>query len=387
MPEVAESSPAAARVPRVLLVAGEASGDLHAADLVRELRKLFPAIAVGGIGGAEARTQGMETFVDIAEIATFGLTEVAEKARALVRAYRRVARELRERRPDLLVLIDYPEFNLALAGRARRLGVPVFYYVSPQVWAWRKGRVRKILRRVDRLAAVFPFEPEVYGHSEKVTFVGHPLLDRVRATATREDTCRRHGLDPARRLVTLLPGSRRREIEVLLPEMAAACELLGPGRDLQFAVALAPTLPRSLAASLASAARVAIPVVENDTYNLIRAADLVLATSGTATLETALLERPMVIAYRVSPLTFFAARLLVDVPAIGMPNLIGGRRIVPELLQGEARAARIAEEAAAILDDPARARQMSADLARVRDSLGSGGAAARAAGLAAEYLR
>jgi lipid-A-disaccharide synthase len=368
--------------PRILLVAGEASGDAHAAELVHEIRRLSPGVRFHGIGGAGARAAGMETTIDASEIATMGLTEVAEKGRAIVRAYRRLRREIRESPPDLVVLIDFPEFNLALAGVARRRGVPVLYYVSPQVWAWRRGRVRKILRRVDRLAVIFPFEAEVYGHDPKVVFVGHPAVDRVRTTRPREETLRRHGFDPQRRLVTLLPGSRRREIDLLLPEMIGAAARLGPGRALDFAIGLAPTIARELVEGALRTAPVPVRIVEGDTYDLIGASSLVLAASGTVTLETALLERPMVIAYRVSRTTAFFGRLLIRVPFIGMANLIAGRAIVPELVQEEATAERIAAEAAAILDDPERERRMIEELGRVRAALGESGAAARAAALA-----
>jgi lipid-A-disaccharide synthase len=383
---VAAAAHSGSTAPRVMLVAGEASGDLHAAGLVGALRRRAPEIDIWGVAGHEARRQGMITAVDIAEIATLGLTEIAEKGRALWRSYRMLRRELFEHPPRLLVLIDFPEFNLALAGVAKRRGIPVFYYVSPQVWAWRRGRVRKILRRVDRLAVLFPFEPAVYDNDPRVVFVGHPLIDRVHTTASREQTFARHGLDPAKRLVVLLPGSRRREIERLLPEMAGAAERLVERHPLAFAIALAPTLPRTLAESLTVGRRVPLPLVEGDAYNLIAAADLVLTASGTATLEVALLGRPMVIMYRTSPLTYAAARALVDVPWIGMPNLIAGRSIVPELIQGRARAGEIAREAEAILSGPARARAMREDLAAVRESLGSGGAAERAAALAFELM-
>ena len=373
--------------PRVMLVAGEASGDLHAAGLVAALRRREPAIEVWGIGGREARASGMDTAVDIAEIATLGLVEVGEKGRALLRTYGMLRRELYERPPQLLVLIDFPEFNLALAGVAKRRGVPVFYYVSPQVWAWRRGRVRKILRRVDRLAVLFPFEPAVYDNDPKVVFVGHPLLDRVRSTATREQTLARHGLDPSKRLIALLPGSRRHEIERMLPEMAGAAEALVARRGVQCAVALAPTLPRGLVEPIVAGRSVSLPLIEGDTYNLVAASDLVLVASGTATLEVALLERPMVIMYRSSPITFFIAERLVGVPFLGMPNLIAGRQIVPELLQHEARAARIAREADAILASPERAQEIRRDLAALRPALGSGGAAERAAELALDLLR
>jgi len=372
----------------VLLVAGEASGDLHAADLIAAMRDLRPDLEIVGIGGSNARSRGMETWIDIADIATFGLTEVFEKTGVLVRAYRRLRREIREGRPDLLVLIDFPEFNLALARIAKRAGVPVFYYVSPQVWAWRRGRIRKILRRIDRLAVLFPFEPAVYGGAPQVVFVGHPLLDRVQATAGRTETITRHHLAADRPLVVLLPGSRPREIERILPAMAGAARLLAARRSVQFALALAPTVDQKLVERfLAPAGEVAIPVIEEDTYNLIAASDLVLATSGTVTLETALLERPMVVMYRSSPMTFWTARMLVDVPAIAMPNLIAGRHIVPELLQRDVTPEKIASEAEAILADPERARRMSADLRAVRNALGAKGAAGRAARLAIECMR
>jgi lipid-A-disaccharide synthase len=371
----------------VLLVAGEASGDLHAAGLVAALRRRSPGIAVHGVAGRESRGAGMTTIVDIAEIATLGLTEVAEKGRALWRSYWRLRREITERPPDALVLVDFPEFNLALGAVAKRRGVPVFYYVSPQVWAWRRGRVRKILRRVDRLAVLFPFEPAVYGNSDKVSFVGHPLLDRVHATRDRERTLASHGLDPAKRLVLLLPGSRRREVERMLPEMAGAAERLAARRPLQFAIVLAPTLSRALVAPLLAGRSVPLPLFEDDAYNLIAAADLVLTASGTATLEVALLERPMIIMYRASPLTYLAGRALIRVPWIGMPNLIAGRAIVPELIQSEASAPNIAREAEAILSDPVRERTVRADLAGVRRALGAPGAADRAAELVLALLR
>ena len=371
---------------RVMLVAGEASGDLHAAGLVAALRRRLGDVEIWGIAGREARAQGMTTAIDISEIATLGLTEVAEKARAILRAYRMLRRELRERPPSLLVLIDFPEFNLALATVAKRAGVPVFFYVSPQVWAWRRGRVRKILARVDRLAVLFPFEPAVYGNAEKVKFVGHPLLDSVRATADRAETLRRHGLDPTRPLVVLLPGSRRRELERILPAMAGAAERLAERRPLQFAIALAPTLTPDLAERLTAGRGVALPLVAEDAYNLIAASELVLTTSGTATLEVALLGRPMVIMYRASPLTYLVARALVRVPWIGMPNLIAGREIVPELVQRRANAEEIATAAESILADPERRRTIESDLVGIRAALGAGGAAERAADLAVELL-
>src|SRR5436190_10617544 len=240
----ASAVPAApARRARVLLVAGEASGDLHGADLLAALRARMPEVTVFGIGGERLRQAGMETVADAGDVATVGVTEVVGRLRALVRAYRRLVRALRADPPDLCVLIDFPEFNLRLARAAKRAGVPVLYYIGPQVWAWRRGRVRKIARRVDRLAVVFPFEPALYaGRLPGVEFVGHPLLDRVAAGRAREATLRAHGLDPARRTVLLLPGSRPSEIDYLLPPLLDAVRLIGRDAQCQFALAVAHTL-------------------------------------------------------------------------------------------------------------------------------------------------
>jgi lipid-A-disaccharide synthase len=378
-----------ARPARVLLVAGEASGDLHGADLLAALRTHRPDVQVFGIGGERLREAGMETVVDSGEVATVGVTEVVRTGRTLLRAYRTLTRRLRQDPPDLCVLIDFPDFNLRLAHVAKRAGVPVLYYIGPQVWAWRRGRVRKIARRVDRLAVVFPFEPELYSQRlAAVEFVGHPLLDRVHRTRGREETLRAHGLDPARRTVVLLPGSRPNEIEAMLARLLEAVRLLDPTGQAQFPLALAHTLSRSEIEARVRAAGVDVPVIAGDTYNLVGAADLALVCSGTATLECALLECPMVIVYRLAGLSYAVARLLVrGVRYVGMPNIVAGREVVPELLQGRATPANIAAAARAILDDPRRHAAIVEDLRDVRRRLGRGGAAGRAAAMALEMLQ
>jgi lipid-A-disaccharide synthase len=383
---VAPARDAAAARRRVLLVAGEASGDLHGADLVTALRELAPDIEVLGIGGDRLRDAGMQTLADAAEVATVGLVEGIGRLRTLVRAYRAIARMLRDDPPDLAVLIDFPEFNLRLARSAKRRGVPVFYYIGPQVWAWRRGRIRKIARRVDRLAVVFPFEVPLYGGGAHVEFVGHPLLDRVRITRGRDETLRRCGLDPARPTVALLPGSRQKEVSYVLPRLLAAAEILYRERGCQFTLALAPTVPRGDVDAQLRGLPFRVCVVVGETYNLIHAADVVLVASGTATLETALLERPMVIVYRLSRVSYALARLLVGVPFIGMPNIVAGREIVPELIQGAATGRRIASVARRILDDPVTRERTVRALADVRGGLGAGGAAARAARIAVGML-
>jgi lipid-A-disaccharide synthase len=368
-------------------VAGEASGDLHGADLVAALRGLEPGIEVVGIGGHRLRAVGMRTIADAADVATVGLVEGLGRLGALARAYRTLAAMLRREPPDLAIFVDFPEFNLRLARLAKRAGVPVFYYIGPQVWAWRRGRIRTVARRVDALAVVFPFEPALYAaENVGVEFVGHPLLDRVRATRGREESLERYGLDPARLTVALLPGSRRKEIRYVLPRLLGAAEILRRERGCQFTLALAPTVARDEVEAEIARRGLDVRIVGDDTYNLIHAADLALVTSGTATLETALLERPMVIVYRLSPVTYALARVLVGVSFIGIPNIVAGRRIVPELVQRSATAPRIAAAARAILDDAAGRDRMVRDLSRVRESLGSEGAAARAAALARRLL-
>lgn len=385
--ETAKTPGAAAH--KILLVAGEASGDLHGAGLVNALRQKDPAIEVWGVGGDRLREAGMHVLVDTATVATMGFVETFGTLGRLLSTFRLLTRFLREQRPALLILVDYPEFNLLLAKRAKTLGIPVFYYIGPQVWAWRRGRVRKIVRRVDRLGVVFPFEPALYNsvspNAQLAEFLGHPLLDLVRPTRSREDTLARYHLDPTRPVLAVLPGSRKKEIRHLLPPaVAAARQLRNDGW--QAVIALAHTLtPDDLTAALAGASVPlgTIPVIEDDTYNVVHAADAALVASGTATLETALLGRPMVIMYQVSPLTFALARRLVRIDYIGMPNIILGRGVFPELIQREVTCDKLI---AAVRDVTSRRAELTAALAELRGTLGEPGAAERGAHLALELM-
>jgi len=367
---------------RVLLVAGEASGDLHAAALVREMKRLAPDVEVAGIGGEHLRAAGMRVLTDTSEVQTMGFVETLGTLGQLVKAYRRLKGYLRDERPDLVVLIDYPEFNLMVAGAAKRLGIPVFYYIGPQVWAWRRGRVRKIRRRVDRMALIFPFEPELYNDERHVAdFVGHPLLDVVTADRPTAETRRLYGLAPEGRVLALLPGSREKEVQYLLPPMVEAAEQL-KADGWQPIVALAANLePEFLDGVLGRP--LGLPIARGDTYNTVAAADVVVVASGTATLETALLARPMVIVYRVAMLTYVLARLLVRVRNIGMPNLVLGRSVFPELIQGKVRPETIA---AAVRQVVAEASSVDPALREVRGRLGEPGAARRAAQLALDLI-
>lgn len=362
---------------RILLVAGEASGDLHAAALVRELRRRSPDLEVAGIGGEQLRAAGMNVLIDTASVATMGFVETFGTVGRLWRAYRRLLRHLDEERPDLVVLVDYPEFNLLVARQAKRRGVPVFYFIGPQVWAWRRGRIEKIRRRVDKMGVVFPFEPELYNRDERTLaeFVGHPLLDLVGPRGDRAETRRRHQLDPDRPLVAVLPGSREKEVRYLLPALGEAAGILAR-EGWQSALALAPGLDEEEVRRLAPPE---LKIVRGDTYGLIAAADAAVVASGTATLETALLGCPMVIVYRMAPFTHWLARRLVTVPWIGMPNLILQRPVFPELIQNEVTGEAVAAALRSLRD---REPEIRAALSELRSRLGESGAAGRAADMA-----
>jgi len=401
------------RRARVLIVAGEASGDLYGSLVMRamegkaerqaarnatgsggEVETRDRRVQFIGIGGPSMRLAGLRPLGDAGLIGVTGFLEVLGSARAIWNAYRE-ARGLLDsaERPDLALLIDYPDFNIRLAHRARRSGVPVLYFVSPQVWAWRKWRVRRIAAVVGRMLVILPFEEELYRRAGvPVEFVGHPLLDLVRTTRTREQTLRPAGLDPLRPTVALLPGSRTNELRAHLAIMlAAARRLREEFRDLQFLLPIAPTLARDVVESIVReerrraqasgdrAADLGCALLEEGRYDAVAACDAAVVASGTATLETALLGVPMVIVYRMNALTFALARLISDVPHVGMPNLIAGSRIVPELVQSECTPERISHELRRILTDPTIAATMRRDLSGVRSRLGAPGAIDRVA--------
>ncbi len=368
---------------RVLLVVGEASGDLHGAHLVRAMREKDPALEISAVAGEGLKREGVNVVFDVARIAGMGFSELAGNLTNLWRAYSLLKRILREERPGLLILIDFPDFNMRLARVAKDLNVPVLYYITPQVWAWRKRRIAKIARSVDRVAVVFPFEAPLYERAGvRADFVGHPLLDVAHVTRSREETLRRLGLDPSRRTITLLPGSRRREVEFHLTPMLEAAAILGREMPLQFVLVRASTVDRALLQASLSRAGAGVSLSDGDTYNVVHASDLVWTASGTATLETALMLKPMIIVYRLARLTYALARLLVRVNFIGMANIIAGEKVVPELIQGEMTAERIVAESKTILNDARLRERMIAKLTEVRDKLGSPGAAGRVADIA-----
>lgn len=377
----------------VLVSAGDASGDLHAGAFVQALRRRVPDLRVIGIGGAELEKVGAELVVHQRELAVGGLVEVLASLRRIVAAWRCLSRALVREHPDLVVLVDSPDFNIPFARRVRRRGIPILYYVSPQVWAWRRWRIGKIARRVDRMAVIFPFEPDVYaGTSLPVDFVGHPLVERLApcSDADRVDARAALGLDAERPLVLLLPGSRRNELRYnlrLYLDVARQLHLRDP--SLAFALALAPSLDRGeVQARLAEdelPSLLRLDVLQGDTHAAMRAADVAVAMPGTATVELALLGTPAAVVGVANPVSVFVARRLGSVSQYAMPNLIAGRPVMPEFVQEDADPERIAEALRALLGGVAREAQQ-ADLREVRRLLGEGGAAGRASAIAAEMI-
>jgi len=373
---------------RIMIIAGEASGDLHGSALVREALSRDPSLRFFGIGGPLLREAGADTLVDAREMAVVGLVEVAAHFPTIFRAFRRMADILKQDPPDLLILIDYPDFNLRLARVARRAGVRVLYYISPQVWAWRVGRVKKIARLVDRMAVVFPFEVPFYEREGvPVSFVGHPLVDSVRPTMMQDEARRAFGLEPGCRTVGLFPGSRVQEIRRHLPVILESARLLKQRfPDLQFILPLASSLERADVDPFLSSAAIPVAVVSGKGHDVIRACDAIISVSGTVTLEIALLGVPMVIIYRVSPLTYAIGKRLIRVEHIGICNIVAGKRVVREMIQHEAEPAPIADEIARILTDAGYAEEIRKGLALVRERLGGGGCSSRVAALALEML-
>jgi lipid-A-disaccharide synthase len=360
---------------------GEPSGDLYAGALTGELLRRAPSTEVFGFGGEHLRRAGGHLVGDFAGISVTGLTEVV---RVLPRSYamfRRLVAAARERRPDVFVAIDFPDFNFRLMGALRRLGIPIVYYVSPQLWAWRTGRMRTMKALVDRVLVIFPFEEELYRREGiDVQFVGHPLVDLARATEPRDSFLRAHGLDPSAPTVALLPGSRPNEVRRILPDIAAAVPLVvARVPRAQFVVAAAPNLPRELFDLLDDGARSDVAIVSGRADDVLASSDVVITASGTATVQAALHERPMVVVYRLSALTYRMGKPFVKVDTYAMANLVAGRRVVPELIQRDFTPHRVAEETVSFLTNSRRYSDTRDALRDVRARLGAPGASGRAA--------
>ncbi|MDR9502332.1 MAG: lipid-A-disaccharide synthase [Desulfurivibrionaceae bacterium] len=372
----------------VMIVAGEASGDMHGARVLQALQKHLPQLRSYGMGGDALRQAGMEILVDAADMAVVGIMEVLAHLGAIVAAQNTLHCALKERRPRLLILIDYPDFNLMLAKKARRLHIPVLYYISPQVWAWRSGRVKKIRGLVDQMAVILPFEKEFYArHGFEVTYVGHPLADSVKPTLGKEAFLARHGIKAAKNIIGIMPGSRRKEIATMLPVFLKAARIVQKRYpETTFLVPLAPTLSGDvLAENGLSDYSLDIHVVKGDRYDLMASCDLVMAASGTVTLELALLQIPMLVSYKLSAMTYFLGRRFIKVDFASLVNLVADEEVVPELLQDEATPEEIARTLQKLWPGSEAHAEMTAKLAEVKDALGQGGASDQVAKLALKF--
>ena len=368
------------RAPRSILVsAGEASGDYYAAELVRELRRRWPDCEFFGCAGPHLRQGGVEAVIRSEDLSVVGIVEVVGHLPRIWRQFRELIRSAAQRKPDLAILTDSPDFHFRVARKLKRLGIPVVYLVAPQVWAWRKGRVKTMRRVIDQLLCIFPFEEAFFRqHQVPVTYIGHPLATRVRASLSREDFFRKHKLPEGRPLVAVLPGSRRSEALRHLPELVRASEILSRDRALSFILPASPTC--GAAFFTAPLAGSSIQVIEGEAWDAMAHCDAALAASGTVTVEAALLGAPMVTFYKVTGVSWAIGKLLVDVPFYSMVNLIAEKKVVPELMQGAMTGERIAAETARLLDDAEERAKMKKELARVAGLLsGTGDAMIRAA--------
>ena len=368
------------------MVAGEASGDMYGAEVARSLFNKFPDCHIYGLGGERMRQAGVRLERDISKTAVVGPFEAIGHLGSLYRVFRQLAEHIESEPPTAAILIDFPDFNLRLAKRVKHSGAPVFYYVSPQVWAWREGRVNQIKEVVDKMLVIFPFEEEIYRNAKvDVEFVGHPLMDMVRATKSKEEFCAKYKLDSKKPILALLPGSRRKEVRYILPTLCEAAALIAAQKpDTQFILPLAPSIDRKLVENMIQARP--ITTVTSDTYNAIRYSRAAIVASGTATLETALLGTPEVIVYRISRATWFLGKFLLKVRLFGIVNIILGEEVVPELFQDKMTPEAISRMAVRLMDDVWLQSRIRGNYERLRRQLGSGNVADRVASLIANSI-
>jgi lipid-A-disaccharide synthase len=372
---------------RFLLVAGESSGDMYGADVAFALRRRFPGCSIFGLGGQKMRQAGVELEGDIEHTAAVGPLAALSQLGGLFSAFRRLVDRIETSRPDAAILIDFPDFNLRLAKRIKAAGVPVIYYISPQVWAWRGGRIKQIRELVTRMLVIFPFEEQIYKDAGvAVEFVGHPLLGTVRATKTREEFYRTHRLSPRKPLVAILPGSRRKEVRHILPTLCKAVDRIRAAKpDTQFVLPAAPNLDRGLIDSIV--ADKAIKVVTGETYNALRYSRAAIVASGTATLEAALLGTPEVIVYRLSSIeAWFLGKFFLKVQRFGIVNIILGDDVVPELFQDKFTPELVSEAAMKLMDDVWLQSKIRGNYESLRRQLGGGNVAERVAEAVAEVV-
>ncbi|MCH7495131.1 MAG: lipid-A-disaccharide synthase [Candidatus Marinimicrobia bacterium] len=366
------------KLDSILIVAGEVSGDIQGAKLVVELKELSPGIKITGIGGDNMKSAGVELLHHVREMSFLGFSEIIKHLPFIRRVLNELTHWIEMNRPSAVVLIDYPGFNLKLAQRAKKLGCKVIYYISPQIWAWGKSRIKKIARFVDLMIVVFPFEEKLYkDYGINVEFVGHPMLEGLDNTSTKAEFFEKHKLDERKTLIGLLPGSRLQEVERLYPTMLEAVEKMrSNSTELQSVTSLSPALDKEIYSSIEQGK---YAVHSTDTHDVMQHSDLLIVASGSATLESAFFGTPLIIVYRLSPISWFLGNLLVNIKSIGLVNIVAGENIAPEILQSDLTADRLAEEALSIITNDKISRMMSDKLSGVKKLLGEPGASMKAA--------
>ncbi len=366
---------------KFLIVAGEASGDLHGADLVTHLRTLYPNSQFFGVGGKRMRDAGVTTFFDIARMGTVGFLEAIAEMPMYLKIYRTLVREIRQGQYTALILIDYPTLNLLLAKKSKSVSCPVFYFISPQIWAWRKGRIDKIKERVTRMFVVLPFEKELYDRAGvDAQFLGHPFADQVKLSMTKEEAVVKFDLKPGVRTIGLLPGSRKNEIDSLLTVMLEAGEQIKKQMpDCQFILPVAGTIDVDYIRNRVADNSLEVRIVEGQSYDVMHCCDFLIMASGSSTLEAGILMRPMVIVYKVKRITYWIAKLLVEIKMVGLINIVAGEKLAPELIQGQVTADNIARESLKILNDPKRYQEVQDKMQKIQQALGEPGVMRRVA--------
>lgn len=364
-----------------IIIAGEASGDMHAAHLVTEIKKLNPNITFSGLGGQNMQQAGVELYTDMTRLAVIGFIEVIKHYSEIKKIFNLTLKKVRDTNSDAVILVDYPGFNLRLARKLKKMNVKVIYYISPQVWAWKESRVKQIKKVVDQMLVLFSFEKEFYArHGMEVDLVGHPLIDTVKADTSRENVLDAVNFTSNKLTIGILPGSRDKEIETLLPPMLEAAAILNALHPhIQFLVSKAPTIKKEKIDRFVKDPSLPLAVTDLPSYDVIHACDMCIVASGTATLETAILEKPMVVVYKTSLLTWVLAKMLVKIPFIGLVNIVAGKKIVPECVQFQATGKHIAEELAAIFTNELKVADIKSNLRKVKTALGAPGASQRAA--------
>lgn len=371
----------------VLIIAGETSGDIHGANLIREMKNLMPDLQFYGIGGERMEKEGTELFYNVNQMSLIGVTEILSHIPFIYKVINRIVSIVEDRNPNLIILIDYPGFNIRLGRRLKKLGKRIFYYISPQVWAWGERRIKKIAEFTDKMAVILPFEEKIYRNAGiDVSFTGHPLLDITKTDMSGEEFFKACRLSNDKMTIGLLPGSRIQEVKTLLPEMLKAFKIIkGRLDNVQGIVSISPMITKMVYNEIIGK-NFSISAVENFNYPIMKHSDLLIVASGTATLEAAIFETPMVIVYKVSPITYFFAKLFVKIPNIGLVNIIAEKKIVPEIIQRRSLAEDIADEMERIIKYPESMNKMREDLKNVKKKLGNTGASKRAAEMALELM-